>query len=64
MDLPLSSKQVKTIFENKKTRGKLSDIGFDTKIGPGQTSTKFLEIHLNCLTDDYCACIKPNAKSF
>ena len=61
MDLPLSNKQIRVIFAKKKITRKLSDIGFDITISAGETSTNFLDIHLNLLTDDYCPYIKPNA---
>ena len=49
-------------IKNKITR-KLADIGFDITISAGETSTNFLDIHLNLLTDDYCPYVKPNAKT-
>ena len=49
-------------INNQITR-KLSDIGFDITINAGETSTNFLDIQLNFLTDDYCNYIKPNAKT-
>ena len=47
----------------EKIARKLSEIGFDITISAGETSTNFLDIHLNLLTDDYCPYIKPNAKT-
>ena len=32
---------------------KLSEIGVDITISAGETSTNFLDVHLNLLTDDY-----------
>ena len=49
-------------IKNKITR-KLAEIGFDITISAGETSTNFLDIHLNLLTDDYFPYVKPNAKT-
>ena len=47
----------------KQITRKLLDIGLNITFNVGKTSTNFLDIQLNLLTDDYCPYIKPNAKT-